>query len=52
MCKGIVYEQVHVTGKCEAITGSDRVKSFGGEDDVPFLSSYAVTTGFSTDDSY
>lgn len=52
VCGGAVYVQVHVTGKCEAITGFDRVKSFGGADDVLFLSSYGVTTEFSTVDSY
>lgn len=52
VCEGVAYVQVHVTGKCEAITGFDRVKSFGGADDVLFLSSYGVTTEFSTVDSY
>lgn len=37
---------------CEALTGFDRVKSFGGADDVLFLSSYGVTTEFSTVNSY
>ena len=36
MCQGAEHEQVHVTGECEAITGFDRVKSFGGLDDVLF----------------
>lgn len=43
---------MHVTGKCEAITRSDRVESFGATDDVLFLSSYGVTTEFSAVDSY
>lgn len=42
----------HVTAKCEAITGLDRVKSFGGADDVLFLSSHGVTTEFSAVSSY
>ena len=46
VCQGVVCLQVHVTGKCEAITGSDRAKSFVGADDVLFLSSYTVTTKF------
>lgn len=50
--RGVARVQVHVTGKCGAITGSDRAKSFGGADDVLFLSCYAVTTEFSTVDSY
>ncbi len=44
VCEVAVY--VHVTSKCEAITGFDRVKSSGGIDDVLFLSSYGVTTEF------
>lgn len=52
VCEGVVDVQVHITGKCEAITGFDKVKSFGGADDVLFLSSYGVTTEFSTVDSY
>lgn len=50
--EGVVYVHVHVTGKCEAITSFDRGKSFGGADDVLFLSSYGVTTELSTVDSY
>lgn len=38
--------------KCEALASFDRVKSYGGADDVLFLSSYDVTTEFSTVDSY
>lgn len=52
MSRGVARVQVHVTGECGAITGSDRAKSFGGADDVLFLSCYAVTTEFSTVDSY
>ena len=43
---------VHVIAECEAVTGFDRVKSFGGADDVLFLSSHGVTTEFSAVDSY
>lgn len=31
-----MHAHVNVTGKCEVITGFDRVKSFGGADDVLF----------------
>lgn len=47
-----MYAHGHVTGKCETLTSFDRVKSFGGADDVLFLSSYGVTTEFSTVDYY
>lgn len=43
---------MHVTDKCEAITGFDRAESFGGADDVLFLSSYTVTTEIQSVDSY
>lgn len=42
--KCVACARVHVTGKCEAIIGSDGAKSFGCADDVLFLSGYTVTT--------
>lgn len=40
-CVRVYIYQVHVKGRCKAITGFDRVKSFGGADEVLFF--YPVT---------